>query len=256
MSNRYAFIIQARSGSTRLPNKILLPFYEHKTILDLQLENIRESFPDVLIILATTVNKADDVIADKYTKWNGVNVYRGDENNVLKRFIDAAKSFGVENIVRICSDNPFLSMSYCTFMIDEYFKARADYVSFSFNNGTPAIRSHSGLFAEMVSLKALEKVMQSTTEALFMEHVTNYIYSHSGDFKLEFIPVPKFIDNYIDKLRLTIDTQVDFINLQKLYLAVLKKYGYKFTVEQLMAEVEANTELVKLMSEQIRQYAK
>jgi len=256
MSNRYAFVIQARSGSTRLHNKILLPFYNNKTILDLQLESIRKSFPDASIIIATTVNKADDIIVDKYVNWDRVNVFRGDENNVLKRFIDAAKAFGVENIVRICSDNPFLSMSYCAVMIDEYFKTYPDYISYNFFNGTPAIRSHSGLFAEMVGLKALEKAIQDTSEPLFMEHVTNYIYNHPGDFKLEFIQVPEFIDNYIDKLRLTIDTQVDFISLQKLYLEVLNKYGSKFTVEQLMAEIESNIELVKSMSEQIRQYAK
>jgi len=256
MSNRYAFVIQARSGSTRLPNKILLPFYNGKTILDIQLENIKENFPGSLVILATTVNNADDVIMDKYINWDGLNVFRGDENNVLKRFIDAAKAFGVENIIRVCSDNPFLSMSYCDAMIDEYFKAHCDYVSYGFSNGTPAIRSHSGLFAEMTCLKTLEKVMQSTTEPLFMEHVTNYIYTHPSDFKCDFISVPEFIDSYLDKLRLTIDTQVDFTNLQKLYLAVLKKYGFKFTDEQLLAEVEANTELVKSMSEQIKQYAK
>jgi spore coat polysaccharide biosynthesis protein SpsF (cytidylyltransferase family) len=256
MNNKYAFIIQARRGSTRLPDKILLPFYKGKTILDLQLESIREAFPDVPVILATTINKADEVLADKYTNWAGLDIFRGDENNVLKRFIDAAKVFGVENIIRICSDNPFLSMSYCAVMIDEYFKTHPDYVSFNFNNGTPAIRSHSGLFAEMVSLKTLEKVMQSTSEPLYMEHVTNYIYNNPIDFHLDFIPAPEFIDRYIDKLRLTIDTYLDFVSLQKLYLAVLNKYGSEFTVEQLIAEVESDTELVKSMSEQIRQYAK
>jgi len=108
----------------------------------------------------------------------------------------------------------------------------------------------------MVGLKTLEKVMQSTSDTLFTEHVTNYIYTHPGDFKLDFISVPEFVNSHIDKLRLTIDTQIDFENLQKLYLAVLKKYGMKFTVEQLLAEVDSNAELVKSMSEQIKQYAK
>jgi len=85
MSNGYAFIIQARSGSTRLPDKIMLPFYDNKTILDIQLESIQKHFPGALIIIATTAKEPDDVIADKYSNWTGINLFRGDENNVLFR---------------------------------------------------------------------------------------------------------------------------------------------------------------------------
>jgi spore coat polysaccharide biosynthesis protein SpsF (cytidylyltransferase family) len=256
MSNGFAFILQARSGSKRLPNKILLPFYNEKTILDIQLENLQKNFPGALIILATTTNKADDVIAEKYAGNKSINIYRGEEENVLKRFIDAAKAFRVESIVRICSDNPFLSMKFCVELIDAYFKVWPDYTSFCFNNGTPSIKSHCGLFAEMVSLKTLEAVLNSTTEPLYYEHVTNYIYSHPDSFKINFLPVPPFIDSYLDKLRLTIDTESDFTNLQKLYLAVLKKYGEKYTVEQLLTEVDRDKELVRIMTEQIRNHAK
>jgi spore coat polysaccharide biosynthesis protein SpsF (cytidylyltransferase family) len=256
MSNRFAFIIQARSGSKRLPNKILLPFYNNKTILDIQIENLQKHFPGALIILATTTNKADDVIEKKYSGNNSINIYRGEEENVLKRFIDAAKTYGVENIVRICSDNPFLSMLYCDVLIDAYFKTLPDYTSYRFSNGIPSIKSHCGLFAEIVSLKTLEVVLNSSSESLYYEHVTNYIYSHPNSFKIDFLPVPNGIDGYVDKLRLTIDTESDFANLQKLYLAVLEKYGENYTVEQLLTEVDSDKELVKIMTEQIRNHAK
>lgn len=256
MSNNYAFIIQARSGSKRLPNKIILPFYNDKTILDIQLENIQKHFPNALIVLATTTNKADDAVADKYAYNKKLHVFRGDEDNVLKRFIDTAKQFKVEHVVRICADNPFLSMDYCENLIQGYYKTMPDYASYGFSDGTPAIRSHTGLFAEMVCLKALEKALQSTGDKLYLEHVTNYIYGHPADFKLDFIPVPAFIDGYLDKLRLTIDTIEDFKNLQKLYLALLNKYGAGFTIEQLLKEVDSNKELISIMKEQIKQYAK
>ncbi|HXP52222.1 MAG TPA: glycosyl transferase family 2, partial [Bacteroidia bacterium] len=123
-------------------------------------------------------------------------------------------------------------------------------------NGTPSIKSHCGLFAEMVSLKALEAVLNSNAEPLYYEHVTNYIYSHPDSFKINFLPVPASIDRYIDKLRLTIDTESDFTNLQKLYLAVLKKYGESYTVEQLLAEVDSDKELIRKMTEQIQNHAK
>ena len=168
MKHEFSFIIQARSASTRLPGKILIPFYNDETILDIQLENISKSFPEALVIIATSVNKADDVIVAKYENDKRVKIFRGDENNVLKRFVDAAKQFEIEHIVRICSDNPFLSMPHLKELINFYFSKIPDYASYRFQNGTPAIKSHSGLFAEVVSLKALEKVQKQIQEQLFL----------------------------------------------------------------------------------------
>lgn len=258
MSNTISFIIQARFNSTRLPGKICLPFYNNQTILDIQLNNLLAFFPGSSIIIATTTLKADDVIAEKYSSDARIKIFRGNENNVLKRFIDAAKSFGIQHIIRICSDNPFLSMSHLKLMIDRYLITLPDYISFRFANGAPSIRSHCGLFAEMVNLKALEMVQKglTSTAPFYLEHVTNYIYSNPQQFNIEFIPVPAFLNDYFDTLRLTVDTEQDFVNLKKLYLAVLNGYGSNFTIEQLITEVEKDKNLLNIMKEQIRQYAK
>ena len=127
MKHEFSFIIQARSASTRLPGKILIPFYNNETILDIQLKNISKSFPGALVIIATSTNKADDVIVAKYATDNRFTIFRGDENNVLKRFIDAAKQFEIEHIVRICSDNPFLSMSYLKELVSFYFSKMPEF---------------------------------------------------------------------------------------------------------------------------------
>ncbi|HTA81639.1 MAG TPA: hypothetical protein VK783_01805 [Bacteroidia bacterium] len=253
MKQKTSFIVQARSTSTRLPGKVLIPFYHTETILDIQLNNLKNRFPGIPIIIATTDNRADDLLANKYSE--NFTVFRGDENNVLKRFIDAAKQYSVENIVRICSDNPFLSMTHLSALIDSYFKTLPDYITYRFKNGTPAMKSHVGLFAEMVSLKALEAVKQSTFDKLYTEHVTNYIYSNPEKFRLEFLQVPLILEPFVDKLRLTIDTKEDFASIQKLYLAVLKK-GSDYTLEEIIAQVEADNGLLKEMIGQIEKYAK
>lgn len=46
-------IIQARTGSTRLPKKMLLPFYGQKTILDIILQRINHAFDSIDVIVAT-----------------------------------------------------------------------------------------------------------------------------------------------------------------------------------------------------------
>ena len=59
---KFAFIIQARLGSSRLPKKMILPFYNGRSILDIILEKIKLNFPDDLVILATSVNEENDIL--------------------------------------------------------------------------------------------------------------------------------------------------------------------------------------------------
>ena len=89
-------VIQARTGSTRLPNKMLLPFHASKGILELLLEKLRNSFNNLPIIVATTTNNRDDVIVELCLK-NKIKYFRGSENNVLQRFIDVANKFSLTN---------------------------------------------------------------------------------------------------------------------------------------------------------------
>ncbi len=105
-------IIQARTGSTRLPNKMILPFYNGKGILQILLERIKKKYNNqYTIILATTTNKNDEKIAEIGEK-TGVEIYRGSENDVLKRFINAALSYNIFGIIRVCADNPLLDVNH------------------------------------------------------------------------------------------------------------------------------------------------
>ena len=102
-------IIQARTGSTRLHNKILLPFYGEQRIIDILIANIKQACPDKCIVLATTNRPQDDVLAET-ARQAGILSFRGDEDNVLDRFIRAAEVFGINRFIRVCSDNPKLSI--------------------------------------------------------------------------------------------------------------------------------------------------
>ena len=73
-------IIQARTGSTRLHNKILLPFYGEQRIIDILIENIRRACPDKQVILATTVRPQDDVL-EQVARGAGIDCFRGDEES-------------------------------------------------------------------------------------------------------------------------------------------------------------------------------
>ena len=106
---KFAFMIQARLGSTRLPGKILLPFYKNRSILDLLIEKLQQ-VSGAKVILATSISPLNDEL-EAFARTKNCEVYRGDETDVLKRFIDAAEKYGVEHIIRVCSDNPFLELA-------------------------------------------------------------------------------------------------------------------------------------------------
>lgn len=211
-----AIFIQARTGSTRLPNKILLPFYQGKSILDILLENLLDYKNQYKLILCTSTEKGDDVLENYATKHN-VLCFRGSEHNVLDRFVQAADELGAKNIVRVCADNPFLDKEGISYLVSR-FKDRGeiDYCSFKNKNGLPVIKTHIGLFAEVVKVKALKQVLEQTTENLFLEHVTNFIYGHPNKFKVDLYPLPAEVLNN-EFLRFTVDDQDDFDNLSLLY---------------------------------------
>lgn len=100
-------IVQARMGSTRLPGKILKQFYGDKTLLETLLENLHK-VQGSKVIVATSVNENNDQL-ERFLTEKGELVFRGSENDVLDRFIKAAEANNVDGIVRICSDNPFMS---------------------------------------------------------------------------------------------------------------------------------------------------
>lgn len=152
-----AIIIQARMGSTRLPNKMILPYWEKEGILSILLKRIKNGLPKIPVIVATTCKVQDDVIEDISFKEN-VLVFRGNENDVLKRFIDAANTYSVTKIVRICADNPFLDIEELSLLVSEYENMNVDYFSYITSTKIPSIKTHYGLWGEAVSLSALEYI--------------------------------------------------------------------------------------------------
>lgn len=246
--NNTKIIIQARTGSTRLPQKMILPFYENEGIFSLLLKKLTSSFDKNDIILATSLNENNDVLVE-IAKHHGVNYYRGSENDVLQRFIDAAKEFDAENIIRVCADNPFLDVFYIELLIEKFENFNCDYLSYVTSDGTPSIKTHYGFWAEAVKLSALEKVRELTDESLYHEHVTNFIYANREIFDVNFFKIIPEIDRHKD-IRLTIDTQVDF-DIQKEIYARLNSYIPNFTSLNVIDFLEDNPHYLEIMKNEI-----
>ena len=232
----YAFVVQARLGSTRLPGKILKPFYGNQSILDLMVHKL-SAISNIPVIIATTNSVINEPIEKKALAL-GVKCFRGEENDVLKRFIDVAEYFDIQGIFRICSDNPFLDVHAARQLVEIAMKSCNDYISFDID-GTPSIKTHFGFWGEFVTLDALKRVIGFTDDLLYREHVTNYIYSHPELFNIQ----------------LTIDTLEDFSVAQRIYRDLQEK-RVEISIEVIVDYVRRHAEYIQLMKQQIKKNSK
>lgn len=246
------FIIQARLGSTRLPGKILLPFWRNQSILDLLIEKLKQ-IPNSRIILATSESPQNNPL-EEIANSKHINIYRGNETDVLQRFIDAADKFNANQIIRICSDNPFLELKSIQRLI-EFINIHPQYDYVSFNvNGTPSIKTHYGFWTEFVTLNALKKVCSLTDEPLYHEHVTNFIYTHPEHFNFHLLDTPSILTSH-DRVRLTIDTETDFTNAQSIYNELNQQTPYP-SIEDIIGFLDSHPSYYQTMQQEIAKNSK
>jgi len=244
--SQLGIILQARTGSTRMPEKVILPFYQEQSILDLLLEKVKKL--GVPVVLATTVNSSDDRICALAAK-HEVTVFRGSENDVLDRFIQAGRQFGFSKIIRVCADNPFLDLVGMKTLIAKFEESDADYLSFQLAGNKPSILTHFGFWTEAVRLDALDKAQNLTTDKFFHEHVTNFIYGNSALFNVQFIPADPLVFLRTD-IRMTLDTPQDFEIQQKIF-ATISKENPNFGIPEIIGWLDQHAEILELMKKEI-----
>lgn len=248
---KHAAIIQARMGSSRMAGKILQPFYNGETILSIITDRL-STIPGLDVIIATTESNKDDEI-EQFALKRGIKLFRGSENDVLLRFIEAAEKFDVENIIRICSDNPFLSGDGIKNLINASEKDSYDYISFKID-GKPSILTHFGFYAEFITLKALKTVQALTDLPIYHEHVTNYIYNNPDEFNINWLNADKNLEGRND-IRLTIDNPLDFQNAQLIY-SQLKEGDKELSIGNIIDALDSHPEILDEMKKMIRKNGK
>ena len=229
-----------------MPRKVLREFYGRETLLETVINNLRKA-GEVPIVVATSVNPNNDELESFLLK-RSITVFRGSEDDVLSRFIGAADENGIDGIVRICSDNPFLDWHGVSALITKARASDADYIGYRINN-TPSIKTHFGFWGEYVTLEALKRVAASTDEKTAHEHVTIHIYTHPEEYKCEWIECPEFLQGRYD-IRLTVDNEEDFVNAQIVY-AALSEMNPGFGLEEVVKYVDNDSELRESMKQMI-----
>jgi len=197
-----AVILQARFASTRLPGKALADL-AGRTLLGHCLWRLSAQMP---VVVATTTRADDDAIADEARRY-GADVFRGDERDVLGRFVAAAETFGVTDIVRATADNPVVDADAPLRVTDLRRRVRVDHVV---ECGLPI-----GAAVEAVTTEALTRAHEITADPYDREHVTPFI-RRSPQFTALRAVAPGHLRR--PSLRLTVDTPED-LELMRTVLA-------------------------------------
>ena len=233
-------IIQARTGSTRLPGKVLLPL-EDKTVLEHVIERTRKSRLIQETLVATSIKKQDLPIV-KLCAEKGILVFTGAETNVLDRYYQAARLFLPDNIVRVTADCPMIDPVIIDKTITKHLQEDADYTSNQLTATYP-----DGLDVEIFTFQALTQAWKEAKKASEKEHVTPYIRYNPNLFKKAGIECK---ENLKDK-RWTLDEPKDYELLKIIFKKVYTKKS-DFLIEDVLKFLKANSDIEKINSGIIR----
>ena len=215
MEVKTVLITQARTGSRRLPRKILLEI--NKTpLLKIHLERLKRTKNVNKIIVATTENAEDNIIERLTIGW-GYEVFRGSENDVLDRFYQAVKNINPLWVVRVTSDCPLIDPKLVDDIIVYAQNNNVDYCSNTLIANFP-----DGQDVEVFKFSALEYVWKNAVKNSDREHVTPYIRELSN-FKGNNIFTAMNFDNdgNYSEIRMTVDEIRDY----ELMKIVIEKKG-------------------------------
>lgn len=175
-------IVQARMGSSRFPGKVLKKIYKDDTVLDMVVNRIELSPIIDKVVVATTNDPLDDVIVD-HCDSKGIAWFRGPEDNVMQRALQAADNYNSDIIVDITADCPLVDPEHITRIVRTLVANKLDYCSNVMERTWPDgldIQAYTiASFVELASNFSVEE-----------EH-TGYNYIKFKDaFKCENIPAP------------------------------------------------------------------
>ncbi|NER34636.1 MAG: aminotransferase class III-fold pyridoxal phosphate-dependent enzyme [Oscillatoria sp. SIO1A7] len=169
-------IIQARMGSTRLPNKVMRPILG-TPMIELLLRRLSRSKLVDRIIVATSQDTRNQPLVD-CVRGLGYEVYKGSEDDVLDRYYQVAAAYKPETVIRITGDCPLVDAELVDRAISIFQNSNIDYLS---NTNPPTYPD--GLDVEVFCFSALAEAWREARQPYEREHVTPYI-RESGKFRL------------------------------------------------------------------------
>ena len=228
-------IIQARSASKRLPEKVIKKILDREVILRLA-DRVSKAKLVSDLVVATTTDRSDDRL-ESILKHEKISCFRGSTDNVLSRFSTISKSSQATHIVRITGDCPLVDFRVIDLAISTLIQGSYDYVS---TDSTYP----DGFDVEVFTAAALSEADEKATDDYDREHVTPYIKRNFP--KIKYLSLA---ENY-EHMRVTLDEPEDL----EVIRAVTEYFGdnNNFEMSEVISYLEKNPELMKLNSIHLR----
>jgi spore coat polysaccharide biosynthesis protein SpsF len=211
---RPGIVVQARVGSTRLPGKVLLRV-QGDTLLGHLLRRLEWCREARCVVVAAPSGHADESVLSE-ARLHGARAFAGPEDDVLSRYVGAAREFDLDPVVRVTADCPLIDPAVADDAVARFARlaeegAAVDVVT----NARPGARTFPrGLDVEVVSRSALENAdSRLAPDAPQREHVTQILYQEPGRLRIEDLKLP--LD--LSFLRWTVDTADDFELVRRVY---------------------------------------
>jgi glutamate-1-semialdehyde-2,1-aminomutase len=224
-------IVQARMGSTRLPGKTLLPIQGHPMLWHV-ITRVRRSAHIGQIVLATTHKAEDDLLAE-FANTYDLGLYRGEENDVLDRFYQAAVAHRIDHIVRVTPDCPLHDPQVIDAVISEYLRGDCDYASNTLTYTYP-----EGLDVEVFSFSVLERAWKEAKKSSEREHVTPYMRNHPEAFRIRDVRGPYQCGTF----HWSVDEPADMDFVRAVYRHLYRESGF-FGLEEVLALLKDHPDL-------------
>lgn len=227
-------ILQARVSSSRLPGKVLKPILGIP-MLARQIERVQRAILIDRLLVATSDNITDDPI-EQLCRQSGVECFRGQLNDVLDRFYQAATPIAPKHIVRLTGDCPLCDPGLIDQIIKYHLVGNFDYTSNTVEPTYP-----DGLDVEIFRFTCLEQAWKEAKLPSQREHVTPFIKLQSERFRIGSYKNTTTLFH----LRWTVDEPLDFELVSKIY-EFLYPRNQEFTTQDILALIDNNLELKAL----------
>jgi len=231
-------IIQARMGSSRLPEKILKPLANRPALWHI-VNRLTHSKNIDKVVIATTVDPKDDPV-EQFCADNNIPCYRGSEDDVLDRYYQCAKLYKGDNIIRITGDCPVIDPVIVDEMMDHYFKEGYDL--YGLGGEFP-----DGLDCTVFNFKTVEQTWNNAKLPSEREHVCPYMENHPEIFKIG--SYKKF--KGLSHLRWTLDEENDYEFLTIVYDRLYNE-DKLFLTKDILDLLQKEPDLLKINSDIIR----
>jgi spore coat polysaccharide biosynthesis protein SpsF len=227
-------VVAARMASSRRPGKALAPL-AGRPLLAVLLERMQAARGVGGVALATSVNAENDPLA-ALAEGMGVRVFRGAEEDVLRRYLDCAQALGAAHVVRVTADNPLTDLETLEDLVALHLAQGADYTY------VPGEALLMGILSEVISTAALEASWRRGEPRHRSELMTLYIKEHTREFK---VATGALREGLLRPYRLTVDEPEDVALMQALF-SELAAPGHLVSAREAIALLDRRPDLAQL----------